>query len=106
MPVVASVLLAYAAVAAGVVAGSRAVRRRRPMVSRATPVLWGAAVAAVAGAFALWPRSDGAALAGVSVGLTVTAMASVFVLLEPLVPRLVWLLAGLAPVLAALVMLT
>jgi hypothetical protein len=92
----ASVLFAYTGVAAAVAARLRSA----PLPPAARPALFAIAAAAIAAAVALWPRSDGAILTGVSVTLAVSAMATLIVLLAPLVPKLVWTVAVAAPVLA------
>ena len=96
---VATIALAYTAVAAGYAALSR--RMPAPVV-RARPLSGAIAIAAVIAAVAVWPAHDGGALAGVSVALCVTALATLFIVFAPITPRAVWLVATLAPVAAAL----
>jgi len=101
MRALASILLAYTAVAAAVAAGARA--RVAPRIPpRARPALRVLAVAAVIAAGALWPPADGAVLAGLCVIFALSVLATAFVLVEPIAPRLVWLAAVVAPVLAGL----
>jgi len=96
----ASVLFAYTGVAAAVAARLRSARGSAPIHPAARPALFAIAMAALAAAFALWPHQDGAVLTAVSVTLAVSAMATLIVLLEPLVPKLVWATAAAAPVVA------
>jgi hypothetical protein len=126
MQSLACFLFAYTAVALAFAAGARLLQRRPPSAARplgpATgqtallerlrsslprirPVLFALAVAAVVAAFASWPSHDGAGLATVAVFLAVSLTSTGFVLLAPLVPRLVWGLAALAPGLAVLCLL-
>jgi hypothetical protein len=101
MRALASILVAYTAVAAAVAAGSRS--RVAPRIPpRARPALRVLAVAAVIAAGALWPPADGEVLAGLCVLFALSALATAFVLVEPLAPRLVWLGAAIAPVVAGL----
>lgn len=94
----ACVLMAYAAVAAAYAAGAR---RSVPVPPRARASWAVVALAAVAAAGALWPRSDGAILAGVCVVMAVSAMATLFVLIAPVWPRVAWAIAAIAPAAAA-----
>jgi hypothetical protein len=92
----ASVLFAYAGVAAAFGGRSRAVRSRWSISPRAQLILYALAAIALGAAVTVWPGSDGAALAGLSVTLAVSAAATLFVLLEPVLPKLVWSLAAAA----------
>jgi hypothetical protein len=96
MMVPASVLMTYA----GAAAGCAALGRRDRALARSA-----LGVAAIAAAFVLWPADDGAALAGLCVVLSLSAMATVFALLEPVVPRVAWWAAAWAPVAAAVLAL-
>lgn len=99
---IAAVALAYAAVAASYAALSR----RMPARVRQARWVWAViAIAAVLGAFAAWPAHEGGVLDAVSVTLCVSAMATVFVSLAPVIPRVVWALAVIAPIAAAIVLL-
>jgi len=101
MRALASILLAYTAVAAAVAGGARS--RVAPRIPpRARPALRVVAVDAVIAACALWPRKDGAVLAGLCVVFALSALATAFVLVEPIAPRLVWLGAAAAPLVAGL----
>lgn len=93
-----AVLLAYTAAAALVAASSRKMPRQ---VARLRGGLVGVAAAAIAGAVTVWPGHDGGALAGVSVGLCVTAMATLIIPLSQVAPRVVWWVALAAPFVAA-----
>jgi hypothetical protein len=78
--------------------------RRLPRPPHRPPPAWAmrvAALAAYAAAITLWARADGlgsALLVGVA---TSTLCASVFVLMSPVVPRIVWGLAATCPVVVA-----
>lgn len=96
----ASVLFAYAGVAAAFASRSRAMRNRWSISPRAQLILYALAAIAVGAAVTVWPGGDGAFLAGLSVTLAVSAAATLFVLLEPVLPKLVWSLAAAAPVAA------
>lgn len=52
-------------------------------------------------AVALWPRADGAFLAGLCALMALSASATAFVLLESVARRAMWWLAALCPVAAA-----
>lgn len=97
----AVVLFAYAAVAAAVAAGSRRRAASGALSPRNRTVLAVLAVAAVAAAGALWPHADGPALTGVGVVMALSTMASVFVLISPVWPRVAWTIAAVAPIAAA-----
>ena len=97
-----SVLLAYTAAAALVAALSQ---KLPAQVQRLRWGLVGVAIAAVIGAVAVWPAHDGAALAGVSIALCVSAMATVIVPLAPIAPRVIWGAALIAPFVAAVLSL-
>ena len=97
-----SLLLAYTGVAAAF-AGSARSTRPRWVTPRARPILWILAAASIVVAALTWPYREGAVLAGLAVAMIASIMATGFVLLEPLAPRLVWRAAAIAPVLAAVV---
>ncbi len=97
----AAVLLAYASVAAAVAAGSPP-SATSWMPRRARAILAVLAVAAVAAAAAQWPRSDGPILAGVCIVMAMSAMASVFILIAPVWPRIAWTLAAVVPLAVAI----
>jgi hypothetical protein len=63
-------------------------------------MLYALAAIAIAAAAMTWPGSDGAVLGGLCVILAISAAATVFVLLEPVLPRVVWSVAAAAPVVA------
>jgi hypothetical protein len=96
----ASVLFAYAGVAAACATRSGSVLRRWSISPRAKLMLYALAAIAIAAAARAWPGSDGAVLAGLGVTLAVSAAATLFVLFEPVLPRVVWSVAVAAPVLA------
>jgi hypothetical protein len=98
----AATLIAYAGFAAAF-AAARPGRLR--LSARARPPLRAAAAIGLVGAAALWPRADGLLLAGLSALMTVSLVASAFVLLEPVAPRIVWPIALLAPLGAGLLLL-
>jgi len=97
----ASVLAAYVAVAAVFAARPRSQRRPSLVPPRARPAMYALAIGAVVAATALWPPGDGAVMTTICVVLAVSVAATLFVLLEPFAPRLVWGLAAAAPVAAA-----
>jgi hypothetical protein len=97
MRALAAVLMAYTAVAAAYSAGAR----RGAVPPRARWIRASVALAAGAAAATLWPRSDGAILAGVCVAMSLSAMATLFVLIAPVWPRLAWSIAAIAPAAAA-----
>lgn len=93
----ASVLASYVAVAAVFAARPRSARRPSLVPPRARPAMYVLSIAAIVAAVMLWPPSDGAVMASLSVVLAVSVAATGFVLLEPIAPRLVWSLAAAAP---------
>jgi hypothetical protein len=95
----ASILMTFAATAAGFASA------RPPAFLPAAlrpPLLRVLAAAAAVAAVALWPRTDGLFLAGMCALMALSASATAFVLLEPIAPRAMWLLAALSPLAAAL----
>ena len=101
----ASLLMTYAAAAAGFASSRPPVRM--PAALRSRPVLLRAiAVAALVAAVALWPRTNGAGLAVLCALLAASTSATAFVLLEPVAPRATWAVAALAPLAAALLLAT
>jgi hypothetical protein len=100
----ASILFAYASVAA-VVAG-RLQSARIPRTGRLAPrrngrtIFYSVAVLALIAALAFWPAHDGWLLTTICVSFALSASAAFIILLEPLAPRLVWRLAVAAPPLA------
>lgn len=89
MLALASILFAYAAVAAACAGRSHMLRQRWSISPRARLGFHALAAFAIAASVLAWPSGDGAAMAIISVTLAASLAATVFVLLEPVLPRLV-----------------
>lgn len=100
MLALASLCMAYAAVAAAFAGGARAGRRPRTSTSRSRATYYLLALVATAASAALWPRGDGAIMTGICIVLALSIMATLFTLLEPLLGKLVWRIAFATPVIA------
>lgn len=98
----AAIFMSFATIAASYAAWARTTGLPRPLAPQQRSALAGMAVLALIATLSLWPRTDGLAMALLSSLFALCASSTLFVLLEPLAPRVLWRAALVAPILAGL----